>query len=109
MSNRFGIPPSIEDKLRDRDRRCIYCRKAMKAYPRTHGTPADKATIEHLDHRPPFHWGEGLEKYGVEGIALCCGACNSSRGKKTLAAWFRSPYCLRCDINAQTVAPVVKR
>lgn len=65
---------------------------------------ADEATIEHLDNRPPFYWGEGLERSGVEGIALCCGAWNSSRGNRTLAAWFRSPYCTQRDINARTVA-----
>src|ERR1700737_2685644 len=106
MANHFGIPRDVENRIRARDQRCVYCRKVMKAYPHTHGTPADKATIEHLDHRPPFYWGDGIERSGVNGIALCCGACNSSRGKKTLAVWFRSPYCAEHDINARTVAPV---
>jgi hypothetical protein len=109
MANRFGIPRDIEYKLRARDQRCVYCRSAMKAYPRTRGTPADKATIEHLDHHPPFYWGEGLERSGVDSIAICCGACNASRGKKPLAAWFASPYCAQRNINVRTVAPVVKR
>jgi len=109
MANRFGIPPDIEYKLRARDQRCVYCRKSMKAYPRTHGTPADKATIEHLDHRRPFYWGEGLQRSGIESIAFCCGACNSSRGKKPLTAWFASAYCEQRNISARTVAPVVKR
>ncbi len=109
MANRFGIPPDIEDKLRARDKRCVYCQKLMKGYPRTRGTPADKTTIEHLDHRPPFYWGAGLERFGVEGIALCCGACNSSRGKKPLIAWFTSPYCEQRGINQRSVAPVVRR
>jgi hypothetical protein len=81
----------------------------MKAYPRTHGTPPDKATIEHLNHRPPFYSEDGLERAGLEGIAICRGACNSSRGNKSLAAWFASRYCKARDINARSIAPVVKR
>ena len=109
MANGYGIPPDIEHQLRARDELCVYCRKPMKAYPRTKGTPADKATIEHLNNRPPFYWGEGLERSGVEGIAICCGACNSSRSNKPLAAWFASLYCVERDINLRTVAPIVKR
>jgi|SRR5450759_2375391 hypothetical protein len=109
MANVFGIPTGIEHKLRARDQRCVYCHKAMKAYPRTRGTPGAKATIEHLKYRGPVYWGEGLERLGLEGLAICCGACNSSRGNKPLAAWFASPYCDERDINARTVAPVVKR
>lgn len=103
MANVFGIPPGIEHKLRGRDQRCVYCGKAMKAYPRIRGTPGDKATIEHLNHRA--RWGES----GLDNLAICCGACNSSRGNKPLAAWFAAPYCDERDINARTVAPVVKR
>jgi hypothetical protein len=109
MANGYGIPPDIEHQLRARDRRCVYCRKPMKVYPHTKGTPADKATIEHLNHRPPFYWGEGLERSGLEGIAICCGACNSSRSNRPLAAWLASPYCEQRDISLRTVAPIVKR
>src|SRR2546426_11803738 len=54
------------------NQRFVYSRNAMKAFPRTHGTPADKATIEHLDHHPPFSWEKGLERSGVDSIELCC-------------------------------------
>jgi hypothetical protein len=107
MANVFGIPPDIEYKLRARDQRCVYCRKAMKAHLRTRGTPADKATIEHLNHYPSFY--RGKERSSPDSIAICCGACNSSRGNKPLAVWFASPYGEDRDINARTVAPVVKR
>lgn len=29
-----------------------------------------------------------------EGLAICCGSCNSSRGRKTLLKWFQTGYCL---------------
>ena len=109
MANSFGIPPDIEHRLQVRDRLCVYCRTPMKAYPRTRGTRGDKATIEHLNHRPPFHWEDGLKRGGLEVLAVCCGRCNSSRGNKPLVAWFASPYCEERRINIRTVAPVVRR
>ena len=69
----------------------------------------NEATIEHLNHRPPYYWGEGLERSGLEGLTICCGACNSSRSNKPLAVWFASPYCEERGINARTSAGVVKR
>lgn len=103
MANSFGIPPDIEHRLRVRDRRCVYCGRRMKQYPRTRGTPRDKATIEHLNHRA--RWGES----SLDNLAICCGRCNSSRSNKSLVAWFASPYCEERRINIRTVAPVVKR
>jgi len=75
----------------------------MKAYPHARGTPGDKATIEHLNHRA--RWGES----SLDNLAICCGACNSSRSNKSLVAWFASPYCAALRINIGTVDPVVKR
>lgn len=70
------------------------------------GNRADQATIEHLNFDGPFYWKDGLRK---EDLAICCGACNSSRGKKTLADWFKKEYCARRNINENTVAEPVKR
>ena len=110
MANSFGIPPDIEHRLRVRDRKCVYCQRVMvkgRGY-------AFTATIEHLESSngrgtAPTYWGYGLERVGLEGLAMCCGRCNSSRGMKLLNAWFASSYCQERDINARTVAPVVKR
>lgn len=105
MANNFGIPSEIEAAIRERDTHCVYCSCEMRAHIGVRGTPPDKATIEHLDHRPPFHWKDGLK---ADGIAICCGRCNSSRGVKTHADWFQLPYCSERNINADTVADVVK-
>lgn len=63
---------------------CVYYRAKMKAYPHTKGTPKDEATFEHIDNN------DGPTK---DNIALCCAACNSSKGTKKLLDWLDSPYC----------------
>lgn len=102
MANSYGISPDIEHRLRARDKLCVYCHIPMKVY-RARGPSADKATIEHLNHRA--RWGES----GLGNLAICCGACNSSRSNKPLAVWLASRYCEKRGINARNVAPVVKR
>jgi hypothetical protein len=105
MANSFGIPNEIEIELRVRDQNCVYCHKAMIA-PASGGRREDWATIEHLNSDGPFYWKDGLRK---EELAICCGACNSSRGRKALTDWFRGPYCAQRHINEATVAEPVKR
>jgi hypothetical protein len=76
MANRFGIPGDIEQRLRRRDNRCVYCGKEF-----SHGSRRDMPTIEHLNENPPFYWRQGLKE---DGLAICCGSCNCSRGRKSL-------------------------
>jgi 5-methylcytosine-specific restriction endonuclease McrA len=104
MSNNFEIPEEVEARLRRRDKKCVYCGKEM-IYPYDSDKRRDSATIEHLNERPPFYWNDGLKE---EGLVICCGGCNSSRGKKTLADWFKSLYCVERNINEGTVAKPVK-
>jgi hypothetical protein len=103
MSNRFGIPNEVERRIRVRDTRCVYCGKRFSRASRK-----DKATIEHLNEKPPFYWLEGLKE---EGLAICCGSCNSSRGNRSLRDWFQTPYCTEraIPINGNTVAEPVRR
>ncbi len=42
-------------------------------------------------------------------MVIVCAQCNASRGKKRLADWFASPYCLSKQINKNTVALEVRR
>ena len=102
MSNQFGIPNKDEEEIRMRNRVCVYCGKAFNKK----GTYGKRATIEHLSCDPPFYWKDGLKK---SGLAICCGSCNSSRGKKTLPNWFKTPYCLDRNINKDTIAEPVKK
>lgn len=105
MANYFGIPENIEEEIRARDAVCVYCGAEMKMYNGVIGTPSDKATIEHLSFDGPFYWKDELNR---EDIVICCGKCNSSRGKKKLIEWFGSAYCLERNINKDTVAEPVR-
>jgi hypothetical protein len=78
----------------------------MRAYRGVPGMRGDKATIEHLNRHAPFHWRDGLKE---SELVICCGRCNASRGRKRLADWLRSLYCIEYGISARTVAPEVRR
>lgn len=100
MANIWGIPDWLENKVRARDKRCVYCHVEMKEYPHTKGTPGDKATFEHIDND-----GQPVE----ENIAMCCSSCNSSKLAKKLMDWLDSPYCKGKNITRENVAGIVKR
>jgi len=102
--NKFGIPESTLSKIRERDKSCVYCRKAM-VFPYVAKNSAYCATIEHLNFDGPFYWREQLR---ADDIVLCCGSCNSSRGKKHLTDWFATVYFIKKNINAETVAAPVR-
>lgn len=105
MANKFGFSEEELKSVRDRDKRCVYCDKPM-IYPWMSSKRRDSATIEHLRETRPFYKHEGLK---IEGLVLCCGSCNSSRGKKTLLDWFKKEYCTKNKINEKTVAEPVKK
>jgi 5-methylcytosine-specific restriction endonuclease McrA len=98
MSNRWGIPKKIEEEIRARDKRCVFCHVSMRRASRARGT--SDATIEHFNNDGPLG-----KKYNV---AICCRGCNSSKGTKRLLAWFKTPYCRKRKINEKTVAKPVK-
>jgi len=98
-TNRYGLPEQDLDDIRARDRVCVYCRKIMIP-PGSEGPRTDWATIEHLNHLPPWD--------NPRTVAICCWSCNSSRGNRLLGDWFTSAYCRKRGINEATVAePVV--
>ena len=100
----FGIPDNVLTEIMERDRECVYCHKVM-INPYNIENRRDSVTIEHLSPNPPFHWSDGMK---ANNIVMCCGSCNSSRGAKELADWFKSPYCVSRNINEKTVAESVK-
>jgi hypothetical protein len=106
MANRFQIPREVEARLRKKFKVCAYCRRKMKTKVSVTGDRRKAATIEHLNWRSPFYWSDGLQE---KHLVIVCTSCNSSRGKKRLADWFESPYCAAKRINAQTVAPQVRK
>jgi hypothetical protein len=100
--NAWGIAAEAEARIRKRDRRCVYCRTKMRVRAKARGVPPDKATWEHIDNND-------LRPTNLMNIAICCGRCNSSKGAKKILKWFESDYCIKNNISAGTVAPVVKR
>ena len=103
MTKKFGIPEDVLNKIKARDKTCVYCHKVFNRASDWHG---DWATIEHFREDGPFYWKEGLKE---EDLAICCWSCNSSRGKKELLNWFKIPYCIKNNINKRRVAEPVKK
>ena len=104
MANNYGIPAEVEKEIRARDKVCIYCLKKMK---KNHFK--DKPTIEHLRVGCPVYWTSGTRGLKKTDLAICCQSCNSSRGPKKLSVWFKSLYCIKNNINKDTVTDPVKR
>jgi hypothetical protein len=104
MSNAFGIPEEVEQEVRNRDKNCVYCHKIMA--PCVGDNRCDWATIEHFREEGPFYWEKGLKQ---EDLAICCGSCNSSRGRKRLSDWFKTRFCIERNINENTAAKPVKK
>lgn len=98
MSNTYGISEEVEEEIRARDKRCVFCHVSMRHASRTRG--ASDATIEHFNNDGPLG-----KKYDV---AICCRGCNSSKGTKKLLAWFETPYCRKRLINEKTVGKPAK-
>ena len=98
--NIWGIPDWLENEVRARDKKCVYCGIEMfQKMPR--GSPRKAAaTWEHIINDARI--------IGRENICLCCRSCNSSKGVKLLETWIESAYCKRRNISRETVADVVK-
>jgi len=98
--NFWNIPDSLEKEVRNRDEKCVYCGIAMleKVPP---GSPRNAlATWEHVINDARI--------VTRENIALCCWACNASKGQKTLVDWLQSNYCAKHGITEHTVAQIVR-
>jgi len=108
MSNKWGIPKDIEEQIRSESKgKCAYCGKKMIPTWTSHNR-RDSPTIEHLREVKPFYWKDGLKE---EDMVICCGSCNSSRGKNKLKSWFETDYCKNHKpepINEKTVTDPVR-
>lgn len=100
MSNIYGIPVEVENRIRLRDTFCVYCHKSMTVPSSAIGDRGDWATIEHFDNDGPLN-----EEWN---IGICCWACNSSKGVVRIVDWFNSDYCKNRGINELSVAVPVK-
>jgi hypothetical protein len=96
--NQWNIPDWLELEVRARDVCCIYCGVEMLASPDADGRRARVATWEHIINDARI--------ITRENIALCCTACNASKGTKRLGEWLKSTYCKGRGITADTIARV---
>lgn len=97
MANRWGIPKEVEDYVKKRDTSCVYCGQEFLEKPKLR---KQKPSWEHIVNNTQIN--------GIDNIALCCIACNASKGAKLLEYWLQSDYCKRNNINNESVAQVVK-
>jgi hypothetical protein len=100
MKNNYGLPKIELQKIFERDKVCVYCKKQMKSH-EVNNQRADWFTIEHLNYVPP--WNNPMT------VTICCWSCNSSRGNKKIRDWFKTTYCVDKNINEKTVSKPVQK
>ena len=98
MKNNYGLPKKEIENIFERDKSCVYCGKKMT---KNSDNGKNWPTIEHLNFLPPWN--------NPETVVICCWSCNSSRGNKKIADWFKLPYCLDRSINEKTVTTQVRQ
>ena len=98
--NSWNIPDSLDREVRGRDKKCVYCGiEMLQKVPR--GSPRNAVAT----------WEQIINDARIttrENMALCCCACNASKGQKALEDWLRSTYCLKRGITESTVAEIVR-
>jgi hypothetical protein len=97
MPNRWGIPAEVEKVVRQRYTKCVYCGVEFST---ENNSRRNKSSWEHIIN--------DIRLNGVDNIALCCMACNASKGSKLLKDWLLSNYCISKGITPATVAQVVR-
>ena len=98
--NRWGIPAWLEAEVRTRDHRCVYCGVDMVEKTPPGGSRRNVASLEHIVNDASI--------VTRENIALCCTACNASKGTKDLSDWLNSEYCRKNGITEETVADIAR-
>lgn len=99
--NKWKIPDWLENEVRDRDQNCVYCGVLMIEKMPKKGPRKTIATWEHIIN--------DAEIINRDNIALCCVACNASKGAKILCDWIHSEYCRKKNITQETVADIIKQ
>ena len=98
MANNWNIPKWLEDEVRKRDTKCVYCGVEF--------TPAK------VSKKTAASWEHIINDAKIitrENIVLCCCSCNASKGQKQLSFWLQTKYCQERNITPVTVAPIIKQ
>jgi hypothetical protein len=98
--NNWRIPRWLEDEVRSRDKKCVYCGVEMLAKVAGGAPRKALATWEHIIN--------DAEIVTRENIALCCASCNSSKGAWLLGDWIKSKSCITRGISRCTVAEIIR-
>ncbi|QNR25146.1 HNH endonuclease [Croceimicrobium hydrocarbonivorans] len=96
MANRWKIPKDVEELVKKRDTKCIYCGVLFSS---ENNSRKDSPSWEHIIN--------DIRINDTDNIARCCISCNSSKGSKSIQDWLRSDYCRKKGINSHTVSAVV--
>lgn len=91
--NNWKIPEAMENEIRKRDRKCVYCGIIF--------SDEKRPTWEHIIN------DENI--ITLENIALCCRSCNSSKSNRLLKDWLERNYCKNKYITYSTVAPIIQQ
>ncbi len=97
MTNRWGIPKDVENFIKQRDTKCVYCGVVFSD---KNESRKSKPSWEHIVN--------DIRINGIDNISLCCMSCNASKGAKLLEDWLQSDYCKKKGITEETVDIVVK-
>ena len=97
MANRWGIPKDVEDYVKQRDTKCVYC---GVEFSEENMLRKSKPSWEHIIN--------DIRINGIDNITLCCMSCNASKGAKLLEDWLQSDYCKKRNITIESVANIVK-
>jgi hypothetical protein len=84
----------MEDRIRLRDKVCVYCGKRFTP------NPKDRATWEHIDN--------DASNITDLKVGLSCNSCTVSKGAKKLGVWLKSEYYRIKRMGASSVAIVVR-
>lgn len=98
MTNKWNIPGWLEAEVRARDLNCIYCRRDF--------------TSPDVSIKSAPSWEHIVNDASIitrDNIALCCRACNASKGQKRVSDWLSSTYCKRHGISQDNIADVAKK
>jgi len=98
MANKWNIPEDLEQEVRARDAKCVYCNTAFTS------PKVSRKTAQSWEHII-----NDAKIITLENIALCCCGCNASKGAKKLSEWLQTKYCKERSINRDTVAPIIKK
>ena len=98
MANNWNIPIWLEEEIRARDTKCVYC---GVEFPPANSSARAASSWEHIINDAKI--------VTKENIALCCRGCNASKGQKQVSIWLQSKYCKERGITRESVAPVIQR